>query len=185
MPPSWKSARSPKGRGSEYHLTDAGKELYPVIKGMGAWAQRWVRDDLVADDNLDPDLLMWDIRRTVTVGNMAIETRFVVRFEFAGVKSKQRRYLLVFERGEVDLCAKNSGFEIGLYVSCHVRVLTEIWLGHITINQASRAETLTLDGDSKDRRAFADWFGGSVFEKYGREKPGAPQAAEQAYSAAT
>ncbi|NQU70388.1 MAG: winged helix-turn-helix transcriptional regulator [Rhodospirillales bacterium] len=36
-----------KGRGSEYHLTDAGKELYPVIEGMGAWAQRWVRDDLV------------------------------------------------------------------------------------------------------------------------------------------
>jgi hypothetical protein len=50
-------------------------------------------------------------------------------------------------------------------------VLTEIWLGHVMIKQATRAETLTLDGNAKDRRAFTDWFGGSVFEKYGREKP--------------
>jgi DNA-binding HxlR family transcriptional regulator len=105
-----------KGRGSEYHLTDAGKDLFPVIEGMGVWAQRWVRDDLVVSDNLDPDLLMWDIRRTVTVGEMAVMTRFVVRFEFAGVKSNQRRYWLVFERGEVDLCAKDPGFEVDLYV---------------------------------------------------------------------
>lgn len=160
-----------KGRGSEYHLTDAGKDLFPVIEGMGVWAQRWVRDELVVSDNLDPDLLMWDIRRTVTVGEMAVMTRFVVRFEFAGVKSNQRRYWLVFERGEVDLCAKDPGFEVDLYVSCHVRVLTEIWLGHVMIKQATRAETLTLDGSAKDRRAFTDWFGGSVFEKYGREKP--------------
>lgn len=167
-----------KGRGSEYRLTDAGKELYPVIEGMGAWAQRWVRDDLVVDDNLDPDLLMWDIRRTVTAEDMTIKTRFVVRFEFAGVKSNQRRYWIVFERDDVDLCAKDPGFEVDLYVSCHVRVLTQIWLGHVEINKAVRAETLTLEGSRKDRRAFTDWFGGSVFQKYGREKPGAPQAAE-------
>ncbi|NQU70387.1 MAG: hypothetical protein HQ514_07550 [Rhodospirillales bacterium] len=121
---------------------------------------------------------MWDIRRTVTVDGMDVETRFVVRFEFAGVKSNQRRYWIVFERGEIDLCAKDPGFEVDLYVSCHVRVLTEIWLAHISIKEALRAETLILDGNPGDRRAFSDWFGGSVFQKYGREKPGVPQAAE-------
>ncbi|MDH3737762.1 MAG: helix-turn-helix transcriptional regulator, partial [Alphaproteobacteria bacterium] len=49
-----------KGRGSEYHLTEAGKALFPVLESMGIWAQQWVRDDLVAPENLDPDLLMWD-----------------------------------------------------------------------------------------------------------------------------
>ena len=47
-----------RGRGPTYHLTQAGRELLPVIEGMGVWAQRWVRHDLVADENLDPDLLM-------------------------------------------------------------------------------------------------------------------------------
>ncbi len=56
------SRPAPSGRGSEYHLTKAGAELSPILEGMGLWAQRWVRDDLVESENLDPDLLMWDIR---------------------------------------------------------------------------------------------------------------------------
>ncbi len=57
--------RRGKGRGFEYHLTPAGRELFPVIEKMGLWAQRWLRHDLVNAANLDPDLLMWDIRRNV------------------------------------------------------------------------------------------------------------------------
>jgi DNA-binding HxlR family transcriptional regulator len=73
-----------KGRGSEYHLTDAGRELFPIVEGMGLWAQRWLRRELVAEENLDPDLLMWDIRRCVTAEGLppdviASERRFVVR----------------------------------------------------------------------------------------------------------
>src|SRR5690606_4948188 len=37
-----------RGAGSEYHLTAAGEELRPVIEAMGLWAQRWMRDELVA-----------------------------------------------------------------------------------------------------------------------------------------
>lgn len=51
--------------GAEYHLTAAGRELFPVVERMGLWAQRWLRHKVVDADNLDPDLLMWDIRRTV------------------------------------------------------------------------------------------------------------------------
>ena len=29
------------GGGPEYHLTPAGRELFPVVEGMGHWAQRW------------------------------------------------------------------------------------------------------------------------------------------------
>jgi DNA-binding HxlR family transcriptional regulator len=111
------------GRGSEYHPTDAGRELLPVLEGMGNWAQRWVRDDLVADQNLDPDLLMWDIRRNVGRGAMEGSGRFVVRFEFPDMPSTRRRYWLVFEGDEADLCVKNPGFEVDLYVSSKVRAL--------------------------------------------------------------
>ena len=27
----------------EYHLTDAGKELAPVLESLGSWGQRWAR----------------------------------------------------------------------------------------------------------------------------------------------
>ena len=52
------------GRGFEYHLTDAGRELEPLIMMMGEWGARWVRSRLEPED-LDVTLLMWDMHRTV------------------------------------------------------------------------------------------------------------------------
>jgi len=46
----------------EYHLTEAGEELRPVVMALGAWGQRWVESS-VSLRNLDPSLLMWDMRR--------------------------------------------------------------------------------------------------------------------------
>jgi DNA-binding HxlR family transcriptional regulator len=148
------------GRGLEYHLTDAGRELLPVLEGMGNWAQRWVRDDLSVDENLDPDLLMWDVRRSVTAEGMPRDRRFVVRF------------WLVFDQGEADLCVKDPGFDIDLYVASHVRTMVKIWLGHEAIAEALRHERLALDGAPKDIRAFRSWFSLSVFAAAGREAPG-------------
>ncbi len=161
-----------KGRGSEYHLTESGRELLPILEGMGQWAQRWVRDDLVASENLDPDLLMWDIRRNVTQGVVPDKRRFVVQFEFSGVPVNRRRYWLMFDRGDIDLCIKDPGFDPDLYLSCHLRVLTEIWLGHVSINQAVRDENMRLEGSREDVRKFRDWFALSRFAPAGRKPPG-------------
>lgn len=146
------------GRGWEYHLTPAGRELRPIVETMGAWAQRWSRDDLTRDENLDPDLLMWDVRRTVTKGAIPAGQRLVVRFEFAGVPANRRRYWLVLDREDADLCTKDPGFEIDLYISAHVRDVVQVWLGHVSIREARRQGKLVLEGDPRDVRAFNDWF---------------------------
>jgi DNA-binding HxlR family transcriptional regulator len=161
------------GRGWEYHLTDAGRELLPVLHDMGKWAQRWVRHDLTAEENLDPDLLMWDIRRSVTSEGMPTDRRFTVRFQYADVPANRRRYWLVFEREGTDLCIKDPGFEVDLYVSSTLRTMVQIWLGHESINEALREGRLVLDGAPKDIKAFHTWFSLSVFAAAGREPPGA------------
>ncbi len=160
-----------KGHGREYHLTDAGRELLPVLEGMGNWAQRWLRHDLTAEQNLDPDLLMWDIRRRAKSDRLASDTRFVVRFHYAGVPASRRRYWLVFEPEETDLCVKDPGFEVDLYVSSHIRDMVEIWLGHKSIAEALRHEDLSLDGSPKDIKAFRSWFSLSVFAPAAGEPP--------------
>ncbi len=162
----------PKGRGQEYHLTEAGKELFPILEGMGHWAQRWVRSDLVVDENLDPDLLMWDIRRSVTTDGMPQDRRFVVQFDFSGVPSNRRRYWLVFDRGDADLCLKPPGFDVDLHVSCGVRTLVEVWLGHVSLDRATRGGRLRIEGTRRDARKFRDWFALSIFAEAGREPPG-------------
>jgi DNA-binding HxlR family transcriptional regulator len=32
---------SPSGRGSRYHLTEAGQDLAAVMKALGTWGERW------------------------------------------------------------------------------------------------------------------------------------------------
>jgi DNA-binding HxlR family transcriptional regulator len=169
--------RADHGSGWEYHLTSAGLELRPIIEGMGFWAQRWVRDDLLADQNLDPDLLMWDIRRCVAAHDPPAE-RFIVQFRFAGMPSSRRHYWLVFDGGQPDLCMRDPGFEIDLLVSCTVRTLTEIWLGHVSVAAARKDGRLELDGAPNLADRFASWFGGSVFAAAGAQPPG--QAARPA-----
>ena len=158
-----------KGRGSEYHLTEAGKALFPVLESMGIWAQQWVRDDLVAPENLDPDLLMWDIRRTVLAQEPPKPGRFVTQFQYSGVPASRRRYWLLFEARDVDLCVKDPGFEPGLYVSSHIRDMVRVWLGHVPLDRALRENKITLEGARADVRNFRDWFALSLFAPAGRE----------------
>lgn len=165
------------GRGYEYHLTQAGRELFPLVEGMGLWAQRWVRDDLTADENLDPVPLMWDIRRSVTSEGIPVDRRFVVAFQLSGIPSNRSRYWLVFEHGEVDLCMKNPGFDVDLYVSAHVRTLAQVWLGHLSLDKALREALLRLEGARRDVAAFRNWFALSLLAEAGRQPPGQHAAA--------
>ena len=160
------------GRGYEYRLTEAGRELFPLVEGMGLWAQRWVRDDLTADENLDPDLLIWDIHRNISADGMPSGRRFVAAFRLTGVSSRKSRYWLVFDAGDVDICFKDPGFEVDLHVSAHMRTLTQVWLGHRSLDDAVRQGALRLEGSRQDVKAFRSWFALSSFAAAGRRPPG-------------
>lgn len=46
----------------DYRLTEAGEDLRPLVMQLGQWGQRWV-ESRASLRNLDPSLLMWDMRR--------------------------------------------------------------------------------------------------------------------------
>jgi DNA-binding HxlR family transcriptional regulator len=165
------------GGSFEYHLTAAGRELFPIVEKMGLWAQRWLRHDLVDTANLDSDLLMWDIRRNVLRKSPPREGRYVAEFRLSGVPISRRRYWLVLETGAVDLCYRNPGFDVDLFVEAGLRVLTQIWLGHVQIDQAIRDGRLGLDGSRDDIRAFRSWFVLNMFAPAGREPTGQTEVA--------
>jgi DNA-binding HxlR family transcriptional regulator len=165
--------------GWEYHLTASGRELFPIVENMGLWAQRWLRHKLIEPANLDPDLLMWDIRRNVINKFGPGERRYVAEFQLSGVPVSRRRYWLVFGRDGIDLCYKDPGFEVDLVIAASLRVLTEIWLGHLSIDQAERDERLRLDGSRRDKSAFRAWFALSAFAPAGRAPTGQVELAAE------
>src|ERR1700704_2554384 len=104
------------GRGHRYCLTESGKEFHSVIEALGVWGQRWtVRVDR---KNLDPSLLMWNMRRRIALDSLPAR-RIVVRFKFDGLAATYRGarlFWLMLERPQVDLCIDDPGFEVDLYV---------------------------------------------------------------------
>jgi DNA-binding HxlR family transcriptional regulator len=148
--------RSPsKGRGHEYRLTKAGRELDATVRALGTWAYKWVSRDLTPD-NLDPALLMWVIERRIRVENLPPQ-RVVVHFRFRRLPA--HAYWLVLERTEVDLCFADPGFGVDLFVDAEVKALTQIYLAHLTVAAALRRGEITLTGPPEYRRAFASWIG--------------------------
>jgi len=152
---------APSGRGFEYHLTDAGRELQPLIMMMGEWGARWARSRLEPED-LDVTLLMWDMHRTVRPEHFP-QQRIVVAFEFTGVPHNKRRWWLVSEGDGADLCMTDPGYEVDLFLFTDVRTMTAIWTGDLTLDSALASGALDAQGPPQLRRRLKDWLGLSKF----------------------
>jgi len=147
-------------RAREYHLTPAGAELRPIIEGLGGWGQRWIVAD-VDEEDLDPFLLMWDIRRNV-VPDALPEHEIVVRVELTDVTRGGRRWWLLVGDGEADLCMTDPGFDVDLHVRVGLRPLTLYWLGRLSWRELA-ARDLELEGPRWLQRSLPRWLGRSRF----------------------
>lgn len=146
----------------EYHLTEAGKDLRAVVEAVGMWGQKWVESSLSLK-NLDPSLLMWDMRRNLDPSPLP-SIRTVVQFLYSDLPLTKSQWWLVIEpSGEVDLCWSDPGFEINLYVTTDLRTMTAIWMGLGTIE--SERDKMELLGEQKVAETMQVWLGLSPFAK--------------------
>jgi DNA-binding HxlR family transcriptional regulator len=143
-----------------YVLTPAGKELLPIVEALGAWGIRWIGE--LGDPDLDPKLLLWDMRRNVD--HAAVPAgRSVVQFRFADVPAQQRHWWLVLTPDEADVCDADPGYPVSVTVETTLRRMTDIWLGNVTWAQAQRAGSIEVAGPQALRRAVPRWFTLSAF----------------------
>jgi len=149
---------------SEYRLTEAGRGLKPVIDAVGEWGQRWIESE-ASLENLDPNLLMWDIRRNVDPAPMPRD-RNTIQFIFADLPKARRNWWLIVEPSQgVDLCSVDPGFDVDLYLSTDLRTMTEIWMGYTTFGRANQAEKLVITGNRQLATTVASWLTLSPFAK--------------------
>jgi DNA-binding HxlR family transcriptional regulator len=150
------------GRGSEYHLTEAGEELRPIIMGLGAWGQRWARSELSRTE-LDPRLLMWDMQRNIETEALPAH-RVVVRFRFTDpAPGLPRVTWLVLDRDQIDVCYKDPGFDVDLVVAGRLRALVAVWMGDASMTDVIRAGELKIEGTLRLADAFPSWLRRSIF----------------------
>lgn len=156
--------RDPRTGSPEYVLTEAGDELRPVILSLGNWGQKWIESNLSLR-NLDPTLLMWDMRRHLNPEPLP-KRRVTVRFTFPEAAQHVRDHWLVVEpSGETDLCHLDPGHEVDLFVTGSLRAMTAVWMGKAKLREVVEDGSLELIGDAALARNMQSWLGLSPFAR--------------------
>jgi DNA-binding HxlR family transcriptional regulator len=141
---------------STYSLTPCGQELGEVVDALGRWGIRWLGE--VVDADLDPHLLMWDIRRTVPIGEWPT-VRTTVAFRLDGVAATASRWWLVVADGHADVCDVDPGHEVTGTVQTSLSTLTRIWRGDVGWAAALRDGSVAVSGPAEIRSAIPGWIG--------------------------
>ena len=140
------------GRGYTYHLTLAGRDFLPIIEALGEWGRHWSRRDLAANE-VDVSQLVWSMERSVRPDAFG-DRRTVMQLEFTDQPTNRRRRWFVNETSEAQLCVKDPGFEVDLYLSVRLRDMMQIWRGDLSLAHAMDSGRLKLQGTSQLKRAL-------------------------------
>jgi hypothetical protein len=126
------------------------------VFALNAWGVRWIGQ--LGDEDLDPHLLMWDIRRTMPVDTWP-RARTVLEFRLSGVASKASHWWMVVSEGQADVCDFDPGYDVTATIDTSLRTLTEIWRGDASWSRSMLDGTVTVSGSSDVRRAVPMWVG--------------------------
>jgi DNA-binding HxlR family transcriptional regulator len=147
------------GRGHEYHLTDAGRDLEPVLMALGEWTVRWQFAEPVERD-VDPITLTWWMHRRVDTANLP-EGRVVIQFDY---RDERRTLLwLMFEEREPSMCTSHPGFEPDLCVTTDSVSMMRVFSGIEDLADARADGKVRLEGRRELTTQFASWFLWSPF----------------------
>jgi len=163
-------------RGYQYFLTPAGRQLSPIIEHLATWGMRWARGQLT-DSELDIEFLMWEIQRRLDTGALP-DGETVLCFIFEEL-TQFKSWWIVINGDDVDLCTKNPGKDVDLYISSTVRTMVEIWEGEIGLKTAQRKNLLKTNGNRQLVKTLTDWFGICLYADVKRGDPALKRVASE------
>ena len=144
----------PAGEG--YQLTGQGLALAPVVRELARWATVTDSAPLTAE-HLDTAALTWDIQRRIDAS--VLPARLVVlEIEFTDRPASDRRYWLHLSPARVDLCRRDTGAPVDIWLAGATEPITRWWLGALTWPQLLRHPGITIHGDRDLTRQMHSWF---------------------------
>ena len=150
-------------RGYEYHLTKAGQEVMPIIQELGNWGMKWARE-LIEDDELDVELLMLYLGRSIVSENLPIKET-IIYFKFNDL-NKLGEWWIIVKDNDVDVCLSDPGKEINVWFTTDLRTMMEVWMGDSTYKEAIKENKLDIVGPRTLTRNVTKWMRNSDFSKY-------------------
>lgn len=149
-----------------YYLSEAGRDLQPVIETLGAWGVRWAFGEPSLEE-LDAGLLIWRIHQRIN-RELLPERRTVVEFDFTGPRA--RRVWLLLEPREVSVCVTPPGFDSDLIVHADLALFYRVWLGQAQYDAAIRCRSVVVEGLPALAKQLPRWFRWSPMARFVRER---------------
>jgi DNA-binding HxlR family transcriptional regulator len=145
----------PTGQAAEYKLTRSGRELGPIIENMAVWGMRWRKRSIAAQD-CDVGGFMWDFHRTLNTEALPDgETVILVQISD---RTDLDTWWVIANGEAVDLCPKDPGHEVAVYLTATLANLVTLWLGDLSVREAVEAKTVFLDGPRHLVNTAQDWM---------------------------
>jgi len=128
---------------NEYLLTESGRELEPIVFGLGAWGARWGFGDPEPHE-LDPDTLVWGMHNRLDTSDLP-GRRQVFHIQFT---DDRHRYWILVEDGSPSVCVTDPGFDVNVTITSDLTSLYQVWLGRLPLKDAVRGGRVRFDGSS-------------------------------------
>ena len=152
---------SPRGRGSEYHLTPAGKGLEEVVMALGRWAIEWMYDEIDVGD-VDVGRLTWWMHRRINPERLP-PSRVVIQFDHTA--PEKQTIWMVLDRGEASVCLQHPGFDSDIVVTTTTPALAAVFAGVESWNHSVATGAIRVSGMATMVKALPRWFLWSPFKE--------------------
>jgi DNA-binding HxlR family transcriptional regulator len=141
------------GRGSRYLLTEAGRELWSVCDELGRWGTRWLE---AAPWHLDPYIVLWSFTQGARTERLPAG-HVTVQLDFIDQPLKNRHFWLVLDRGDIELCVSDPGFEPDLIVSAETEAFARWYMGQLSWATVVLDGHVSIEGPRGLARSFPSW----------------------------
>lgn len=142
------------GRGVHYELTDAGRDLAPVLWALRDWGEKWLE---VGDEHTNPALVLWAWCTSYLARERLPNQRVLVRFEFADQPPETRRLWMLVDSGDAEVCKHHPGFDEDLIVQTDARTFTEWHLKQLEWSNGVRLGRIRVTGPRVLARGLPTW----------------------------
>ncbi len=139
--------------GVEYVLTHAGRELEPIVFGLGSWGAAWAFGE-PGDHELDAQLLVWWMHTRLDTAELPGHVpgrRAVVHVRFS---DDRRQFWIVVDGAGPSVCDVDPGYDVDVVIRSDVRTLFTVWNGAVPLADALRTGRLSFDATPEVRRAM-------------------------------
>jgi len=127
--------------GTSYVLTESGRDLEPIVFGIGRWGAKWAFDEPDPRE-LDPEVLVWWMHTRLDTSPFPGK-RHVIHIRFT---DDARRFWIVVEDGVPSVCLVDPGFDVHVTITTDVAALYQVWVGRLPLTNAIRSGRVEFAG---------------------------------------